>query len=333
MRPAEFYWGDIGQIVVTTVFFGWLFWAFARRKRHKSQGVPDSPKDEPYRRYTTAHDLTLRARDVPRTLAADDYLVAQGWVLQDQAIWRRKADKARDLARSLPASLEDDVAAIFRDVKAEDWAICLLIDHSGSMRDDPILHAAATVRRMSDALVAADAKVAVLGFSTVGWKGGRARQDWLWQEQPKRPGRLCALLHIEYQMFGETLSEQDWEVMSHPDLLRENIDGEALEWAVSVIADRPEPHKLIVILSDGAPVDDATLTHNGPSLLERHLRSVIDRIEADGKIMLAGVGIGFAVDRYYPRSRSPAELTELPHALAAIIGETVRATYRGKREI
>lgn len=186
---------------------------------------------------------------------------------------------------------------------------------------------------MYDALVAAGTEVAVLGFSTVGWKGGRARQDWLWQEQPRRPGRLCALLHIEYQTFGEMLSEQDWEVMTHPDLLRENVDGEALEWAVSLIADRPEPHKLIVMLSDGAPVDDATLTHNGPSLLDRHLMSVIDCVEAEGKIMLAGLGIGFAVDRYYPRSRSTADLTEMPHALIGLIGDVANDVRQGRHEL
>jgi cobaltochelatase CobT len=141
---------------------------------------------------------------------------------------------------------------------------------------------------------------------------------------------LCALLHIEYQTFEETLSEQDWEVMTHPDLLRENVDGEALEWAVSLITDRPEPHKLIVMLSDGAPVDDATLTHNGPSLLERHLLSVI---EAEGKIMLAGLGIGFAVDRYYSRSRSTADLTEMPHALIGLIGDAAKDVHQGRHEL
>ncbi len=332
MSLAKFDWGELSQVVVTTVFFGWLFWAFVRRKHHK-RGIRDSRKDEPYRRYTTAHDLTLRARDVPRTLATDEYLVAKGWVLQDQAIWQRKANTAREISHSFSASLAGDIPEMFRDIKADDWAICLLIDHSGSMRDDPIIYTAATARGVSDALVAAGTKVAVLGFSTVGWKGGRARQDWLWQEQPRRPGRLCALLHIEYQTFGETLSEQDWEVMTHPDLLRENVDGEALEWAVSVIADRPEPHKLIVILSDGAPVDDATLTHNGPSLLERHLLSVIGRVEAEGKIMLAGLGIGFAVDRYYSRSRSTADLTEMPHALIDVIGDAAKDVRQGRHEL
>lgn len=193
-----FSWGDIAQVVVSAAFFGSIFQAFLRRGHRKPVGIKDSPKDWPYRRYTTTHDLTLRARDVPNALASDTYLVAKGWILRDLAIWQRKAEVARTLERSLPVSLNADIASLFDGGSAADWAICLLIDHSGSMRDEPIARTASAVRRVSNGLVAAGAQVAVLGFSTVGWHGGKARQDWLWNGRPKRPGRLCALLHIEY---------------------------------------------------------------------------------------------------------------------------------------
>lgn len=329
MTDWVFEWGELAEVAVSLALFGYLFWAFPRRKRVKNF-VPDSPADDPYRIYTTAHDLTIRASDVPAALAADPYLVSQDWILRDQSIWQRKAAAARDLATSLPASLDTAVDTIFAGVEAADWAICLLVDHSGSMRDDPILHTAAAVRRVSDRLVATGAQVSVLGFSTVGWKGGKARQDWLWNGQPKRPGRLCALLHIEYQIYGERLSDDDWAVMLHPDVLRENVDGEALAWAASSLSQQRQPRKLLVVLSDGASVDDSTLTYNGPSLLERHLLSVIGRIEQDGNVILAAIGIGFAVDRYYPQSCSVTDLAKLPAALVGSIQQAVQATINGK---
>lgn len=120
--------------------------------------------------------------------------------------------------------------------------------------------------------------------------------------------------------------------MSHPDILRENIDGEALEWAASLVAERPEPHRLVIVLSDGAPVDDATLTYNGPSLLEKHLLSVISRISGDGRVMLGAVGIGFDVNRYYNHSTSAKTLTDLPQSLIDMMRQMVRITQQQRDE-
>ena len=323
--PSEI--GQLAGVAVMATLFGWMFWtSIRRRSRRVDDGcVPNLPPGAPYKVYTRAHDLILRARDVPRVLAADAYLRAKSWLTLDPRSWHAKVATAQGIAAAMP-DVDAEITAAFEGRQATDWAIGLLIDQSGSMRDDPILHTAATVRRVSDALVAAGVKVAVQGFSTVGWHGGKARQDWLWNGQPCYPGRLCALLHAEYQAYGERLTDDDWGVMLHPDILRENVDGEALEWASERLEERPEPNCLLIVLSDGAPVDDATLLHNGTDYLERHLLSVIDRIGGEGRVMLGAVGIGFAVERYYLRSRSAKDLRELPGALVGLIAEIVTAT-------
>lgn len=139
---------------------------------------------------------------MPDTLANDAFLKAKGWSLCDGTIWQRKVT----VARGIEAVMTDRVAM---PPPLDDWAICLLVDQSGSMRDDPIAHTAATVRGVSQAWTAAGARIAVFGFSTVGWHGGKARQDWLWNGQPKRPGRLCALLHVIYKDFDRPFDDDD----------------------------------------------------------------------------------------------------------------------------
>ncbi|MEO7691463.1 MAG: hypothetical protein ABIS51_19425 [Sphingomonas sp.] len=317
--------GDALSMVLLLGFFGYLIWAY-RQRRRLAKGVPDGPPDEPYRVYTRDHDLVLPAHEVPATLGADIFLRVKGWTLRDQAIWHRKVQAAREMAAGIGSDEATSLRAAFARTVPEEWAICLLVDHSGSMRDDSILHTAAAVRWMSGLLGEVGAHVALLGFSTVGWQGGKARQDWLFAGQPKRPGRLCALLHIVYQQFDAALAEEDWETMLHPDILRENVDGEAILWASAMLKARPERHKLLVVLSDGASVDDATLMHNGGSYLERHLLSVIRDIEDTDAVMLGAVGIIYRVERYYRRSRSTEKLTDLPESLSSLIAQTIDET-------
>ena len=251
---------------------------------------------------------------MPDTLANDAFLKAKGWSLCDGTIWQRKVT----VARGIEAVMTDRVAM---PPPLDDWAICLLVDQSGSMRDDPIAHTAATVRGVSQAWTAAGARIAVFGFSTVGWHGGKARQDWLWNGQPKRPGRLCALLHVIYKDFDRPFDDDDWAAMLYPDLLRENIDGEAIVWAAGMLCQRHEAHKALIVVSDGAPVDDITLLHNGPSYLERHLRATIRAIEQGHDIHIAALGVGFAVDRYYALSETAKRLEDLPVAFNALISK------------
>lgn len=315
--------GDLLGILVTATFFGWLFWAFARRRRAVDI-VADEPAGTPYRVFTRKYDVTARARDVPALLRANLFLRSKGWTLVKPRIWRAQVAVARALAAP-GDELTARLAAALAAVEPADWAICLLIDQSGSMKGQSILHAAAAVRWCSDTLTRAGVKVATLGFSTVGWQGGEARTNWLASGAPARPGRLAALLHVIYQSFGEALHDEDWEVMLHPDLLRENIDGEAIEWAAAMLRDRQEPNRLLIVLSDGTPVDDATLAHNGPSFLWRHLRQVTATIGADPTMMIAAVGLEYRVDQVYPLARHVGSPGELPAALSDLIAECFRS--------
>nr|WP_281128880.1 hypothetical protein [Sphingomonas sp. AR_OL41] len=245
-------------------------------------------------------------------------------MLRDRAIWQRKIAASRQVADSIDPT--DDLAARMNSAfagKASDWVIGLLIDQSGSMKDDPIINVAACARWLSGILVELGASVGISGFSTVGWHGGRVREDWLNNGRPARPGRLCALLHTVYQSFGEQLCDEDWEVMLHPDVLRENVDGEAILWASSQIGTRSERNKLLIVVSDGAPVDDATLQQNGPSYLMWHVRKVIEDCEAAGDPILGAVGVGYRVDAWYQNAVVASDLTDLPDALAALITRNV----------
>lgn len=311
---------DLASVAATAAFFLYLAVAWSRRKRRNDGCVPDKP-DQPYIVYTTEFDLTLRARDLPSVLSVDPFLKGKGWVLADPSVWQRKVANARDVTARfeklpLPAERKD---------RLDDWAICFLVDQSGSMRDAPIAHVAAALQVQVERLVKQGASVSVLGFSTVGWHGGKARQKWLFDGQPTRPGRLCALLHVTYQDFGESLEPEDWDVLLHPDILRENVDGEALAWALKRIAGQPARQRALIVISDGAPVDDATLMHNGSGYLERHLQSVIRDIEAEGQIVLGAVGVGFEVGRYYALSESAKDLEALPSAIETLLA---RATSR-----
>ncbi len=327
MNWGAFDWNTLPTILLSGGFVGLLFWPLWRRAR--SASVSDAPADEVYRVYTRKHDLTLRARDVPGALDKDGHDRSKGWASTSPELWQRKvADASGATANADPTGkAEMSLREAFADKRAaRDWAIGLLVDQSGSMRDDPISQVASGVKWLSTMLGELGVTVGVLGFSTVGWQGGKVYQEWLQNGRPERPGRLCALLHVIYQPFGETLVDEDWGVMLHPDILHENVDGEAIEWAVSLLRQRTETRKLLIVMSDGAPVDDATLRANGPSYLLRHIKSVIAGCEDRNDPVLAAIGINFAVDGYYGRSATLNNLSEFAAATAALISQTVHQT-------
>jgi len=173
----------------------------------------------------------------------------------------------------------------------------------------------------SDLLHGLGAKQEVLGFTTVRWKGGASREKWLRAGRPPYPGRLNDLLHVIYCSAGQRLGARECSAMLREDLLKENIDGEAIEWAASRLRQRRESHKYLIVLSDGAPVDDSTLCENAGNILERHLLSVIHEIAQAGDIQLAAIGIGHDVERYYSRSITIAAPEELEGAILQLIGQ------------
>ena len=193
---------------------------------------------------------------------------------------------------------------IERETNFRDTVVTLLIDNSGSMRGRPISIAAISADIMARTLERCGVKTEILGFTTRAWKGGQTREDWLAADRPANPGRLNDLRHIIYKKADEPWrhARRNLGLMMREGLLKENIDGEALLWAHSRLIARPEERRILMVISDGAPVDDSTLSVNHGTYLENHLRKVIDWIENRSPVQLVAIGIGHDVTRYYKRA-------------------------------
>jgi cobaltochelatase CobT len=193
---------------------------------------------------------------------------------------------------------------IERDTDFRDTVVTLLIDNSGSMRGRPISIAAISADILARTLERCGVKVEILGFTTRAWKGGQAREQWLSSGRPPSPGRLNDLRHIVYKQADEPWrrARKNLGLMMREGLLKENIDGEALLWAHNRLIARPEERRILMVISDGAPVDDSTLSVNSGTYLERHLRQVIGWIEDRSPVELMAIGIGHDVTRYYSRA-------------------------------
>jgi cobaltochelatase CobT len=221
-----------------------------------------------------------------------------------------------------------------RDTQFRDTVVTLLIDNSGSMRGRPITVAATCADILARTLERCGVSVEILGFTTRAWKGGQSREKWLKEGKPANPGRLNDLRHIVYKSADAPWrrARRNLGLMMREGLLKENIDGEALLWAHSRLIARPEQRKILMMISDGAPVDDSTLSVNPGNYLERHLRGVIDLIEMRSPVELLAIGIGHDVTRYYRRAVTIVDAEELAGAmteqLAALFGEE---TQRGSR--
>ncbi|MCC2977942.1 cobaltochelatase subunit CobT [Sphingomonas sp. PL-96] len=193
---------------------------------------------------------------------------------------------------------------IEREAEFRDTVVTLLIDNSGSMRGRPISIAAISADILARTLERVGVKVEVLGFTTRAWKGGQSREAWLAAGRPPQPGRLNDVRHIVYKEADEPWrrAKKALGLMMREGLLKENIDGEALLWAHSRLIARAEDRKVLMVISDGAPVDDSTLSVNSGSYLERHLRQVIGWIEGRSPVELVAIGIGHDVTRWYSRA-------------------------------
>ncbi|MBB3355022.1 cobaltochelatase subunit CobT [Rhizobium sp. L9] len=223
-----------------------------------------------------------------------------------------------------------------RDTQFRDTVVTLLIDNSGSMRGRPITVAATCADILARTLERCGVKVEILGFTTKAWKGGQARETWLAGGKPQTPGRLNDLRHIVYKS-----ADAPWRraranlgLMMREGLLKENIDGEALIWAHNRLLARREQRRILMMISDGAPVDDSTLSVNPGNYLERHLRAVIEQIETRSPVELLAIGIGHDVTRYYRRAVTIVDADELAGAMTeqlASLFEDQSAQPRGGR--
>ena len=204
-----------------------------------------------------------------------------------------------------------------RDTDFRDTVVTLLIDNSGSMRGRPIGIAAISADIMARTLERCGVKTEVLGFTTRAWKGGQAREQWLAAGRPPKPGRLNDLRHIIYKQADEPWrrAKTNLGLMMREGLLKENIDGEALLWAHNRLLARNEERRILMVISDGAPVDDSTLSVNNGTYLERHLRQVITWIESRSPVELIAIGIGHDVTRYYKRAVTIMDAEQLGGAM------------------
>ena len=200
-----------------------------------------------------------------------------------------------------------------KDLEFKDTVVTLLIDNSGSMRGRPITIAAICADILSRTLERCSVKVEILGFTTKNWKGGQSREDWNKNNKPKTPGRLNDLRHIIYKS-GDThwrQSKNNLGLMLKEGLLKENIDGEAISWAFNRLKKRKEERKILMVISDGAPVDDSTLSVNSGDFLEKHLKKIVKFIEDKTDIEILAIGIGHDVSRYYNRAIKITDVNEL----------------------
>ncbi len=231
----------------------------------------------------------------------------------------------------LPRVIIDSMAGTFaplsfkreKDTNFRDTVVTLLIDNSGSMRGRPITVAATCGDILARTLERCGVKVEILGFTTRAWKGGQAREMWLQSGKPAAPGRLNDLRHIIYKSADAPWrrARKNLGLMMREGLLKENIDGEALDWAHKRLLARPEQRRILMVISDGAPVDDSTLSVNSGNYLERHLRYIIEDIETRSPVELIAIGIGHDVTRYYRRAVTIVDAEELGGVMTEKLAE------------
>ncbi|QYK40984.1 MAG: cobaltochelatase subunit CobT [Paracoccaceae bacterium] len=302
---------------------------------------PHSDADPNYGAYTTDFDEEIRAEDLAEPAELERlraYLDQQleplkGAVsrLANKLMRRLQAQQNRswefdreegilDVARLARVVANPTTPLSFKvekDTEFRDTVVTLLLDNSGSMRGRPISIAAICADVLARTLERCDVKVEILGFTTRAWKGGQSRERWLAQGRPQAPGRLNDLRHIIYKG-----ADAPWRrvrdnlgLMMKEGLLKENIDGEALEWAHRRAVARPEVRKILMVISDGAPVDDSTLSVNPANYLEKHLRDVIAMVERRRMVELIAIGIGHDVTRYYQRAVTITDVEQLAGAM------------------
>jgi len=311
------------------------------------QSFSNAPPGPTYKVFTAANDETIAAEDLcePEELERlRNYLDKQLHHLQGVVARLANRLQRRLLAkqnRSWDFDLEEgmlDAARLSRVVtdplhplsfKAErdtsfrDTVVTLLIDNSGSMRGRPITVAATCADILARTLERCGVKVEILGFTTRAWKGGQSREQWLAAGKPEGPGRLNDLRHIIYKSADSPWrrTRRNLGLMMREGLLKENIDGEALLWAHTRLLARTEQRRILMVISDGAPVDDSTLSVNSGNYLEQHLRQVINDIETRSPVELIAVGIGHDVTRYYRRAVTIVDAEELGGAMTDKLAE------------
>jgi cobaltochelatase CobT len=333
---------------------------FSEGEKPARPDIKDSGKPEPaYKVFTTEHDEIVSAEELcdpdelTRLRAYLDQQLAnlsnvvsrlanrlqRKLMAQQNRAWSFDLEEGiLDVARLTRVIIDPTAPLSFKqeqDTEFRDTVVTLLIDNSGSMRGRPIMVAAVCADILARTLERCGVKVEILGFTTRAWKGGASRDDWLKAGKPPTPGRLNDLRHIVYKSADAPWrrARKNLGLMMREGLLKENIDGEALMWAHHRLVGRSEQRKILMVISDGAPVDDSTLSVNSGHYLERHLRRVIAEIEAKSPVELIAIGIGHDVTRYYRRAVTIVDVEQLGGAITeqlAALFEEQPATVSGR---
>jgi cobaltochelatase CobT len=315
--------------------------AETREPWRPNASVLDNPEAFGYRTFTRAFDEEITAEDLStpdelerlRTFLDKELRALSGVVArlanrlqrrllaQQNRGWDFDLDEGTLDPARLPRIIIDPTHPLSfkreRDTTFRDTVVSLLLDNSGSMRGRPIMVAACCADILARTLERCGVKVEILGFTTRAWKGGQSREQWLAAGKPPNPGRLNDLRHIIYKAADAPWrrAKRNLALMMREGLLKENIDGEALAWAHNRLLARTEQRRILMMISDGAPVDDSTLSVNSGSYLEHHLRQVIEEIENRSPIELIAIGIGHDVTRYYRRAVTITDPSELAGAM------------------
>ena len=329
------------------------------RRRRPPGSLSNEPDQPAYRAFTTTFDEVVQAQDL---CDADELarlrLHLDQQLLNLQGVTGRLANRLqrRLLARQSRAwefDLEEgllDTSRLARvvanpvyplshkrekETEFRDTVVSLLIDNSGSMRGRPITVAAMSADILARTLERCGVKVEILGFTTRAWKGGQSREHWLAAGKPPAPGRLNDLRHIIYKSadLPWRRARKSLGLMLREGLLKENIDGEALGWAHERLIARPEQRRILMVISDGAPVDDSTLSVNPGNYLERHLRAMIEYIETRSPVELLAIGIGHDVTRYYRRAVTIVDAEQLGGTMMEKLAELFEDDERNRRAI
>ena len=315
-----------------------------QRPRHFGKNEPRAPD---YRAFTNRFDETVAAEELCEAEELDrlrGYLDKQlshlqgvvarlanrlqrRLMAQQNRSWEFDLEEGQLDASRLPRIIMDPFHPLSfkqeKDMKFRDTVVTLLLDNSGSMRGRPITVAATCADILARTLERCGVKVEILGFTTRAWKGGQSREQWLTAGKPANPGRLNDLRHIIYKSADAPWrrARKNLGLMMREGLLKENIDGEALDWAHKRLLGRTEQRKILMMISDGAPVDNSTLSVNPGNYLERHLRYIIEEIETRSPVELIAIGIGHDVTRYYRRAVTIVDAEELGGAMTEKLAE------------
>lgn len=281
----------------------------------------EAPGNDAYKVYTSRFDRIVTGNNLDdvlgRLTGTEAAALEDAWQIYVNGMLQSRMEltlKGIELSRP--------IAEAISRTELEDTVVTILIDHSGSLKGQSILMAATAVDVAQEMLRQLGCKVEVLGFTTGSWKGGQARKMWRDRGAQDKPGRLCDLLHVVYSSADETRTSSlghRLKPMLRADLLKENVDGEALQWASGRLRKRPEACKLIVVISDGQPFDDSTNHANGAHYLLRHLENVVGQLRRQQDIDLSAIGIGYDADKLYGRGQRVDRADQLGEALISQI--------------